>query len=211
VEFEHPREAMDRIRAAGIKIGRIQLSSALDVAVPGDPASARAVRDRLRAFADATYLHQVVERRPAELRHYLDLPDALEAPAAREAQHWRIHFHVPLFTSHFGVLGSTQSYVADVLRHALHTGATHHLEIETYTWDVLPDGMKLDLLESIGREYEWVLQTSASISPPGEARRTSDIPPGTRAERSGATGTREWSERGGPGEARPSRDIPPDD
>ena len=177
VEFEHPREAMDRIRAAGIKIGRIQLSSALDVAVPGDPASARAVRDRLRAFADATYLHQVVERRPGELRHYLDLPDALEAPAAREAQHWRIHFHVPLFTSHFGVLGSTQSYVADVIRHALETRATHHLEIETYTWDVLPAGLKMDLLESIGREYEWVLQTSASVSGPGEARRSRDIPP----------------------------------
>ncbi len=116
VEFEHPRDAMDRIRAAGIKIGRIQLSSALDVAVPGDPASARDVRDRLRAFADTTYLHQVVEHRPTGLRHYLDLPDALDAPADGEAQNWRIHFHVPLFASHYGVLGSTQSYVADVLR-----------------------------------------------------------------------------------------------
>jgi hypothetical protein len=174
VEFEHPREAMDRIRAAGIKIGRIQLSSALDVALPGDPASARTVRDRLRAFADATYLHQVVERRPSGLRHYLDLPDALDAPAAREAQHWRIHFHVPLFASDYGVLGSTQSYVADVLQHALETSATHHLEIETYTWDVLPAGLKMDLLDSIGREYDWVLQT---IAHPGAARRSRDIPP----------------------------------
>jgi hypothetical protein len=165
---------MDRIRAAGIKIGRIQLSSALDVAVPGDPASARTVRDRLRAFADATYLHQVVERRPSGLRHYLDLPDALDAPVAREAQHWRIHFHVPLFASDYGVLGSTQSYVADVLQHALETNATHHLEIETYTWDVLPEGLKMDLLESIGREYEWVLQT---IADPGAARRSRDIRP----------------------------------
>jgi hypothetical protein len=202
VEFEHPREAMDRIRAAGIKIGRIQLSSALEVAVPGDPASARTVRDRLRAFADATYLHQVVERRPSGLRHYLDLPDALDAPAAREAQHWRIHFHVPLFASDYGVLGSTQSYVADVLRHALETNATHHLEIETYTWDVLPEGLKMDVLESIGREYEWVLQTCSGFA--GGSRET------RRAERSGATGPGEWSEPGGPGEARRSRDIPPD-
>ena len=173
VEFEQPREAMDRIRAAGIKIGRIQLSSALDVAVPCDPARVTAVRARLRAFADTTYLHQVVERRPSGLRHYLDLPDALEAPAAREASHWRIHFHVPLFASHYGELGSTQSYVADVIAHALATGATRHLEIETYTWDVLPGGLKMDLLESIGREYDWVLQTCAAM--PG-------------AERSGATG-----------------------
>ena len=34
---------------------------------------------------------------------------------------------------------------------------TRHLEIETYTWDVLPAGLKVDLLESIAREYEWVL------------------------------------------------------
>ena len=177
VEFEHPREAMDRIRAAGIKIGRIQLSSALDVAVPGDLARARAVHDRLRTFADTVYLHQVVERRPTGLRHYLDLPDALDAPAAREAQHWRIHFHVPLFTSRYGELGSTQSYVADVLAHAIVTNATGHLEIETYTWDVLPGGLKMDLLESIGREYDWVLQTCASLRGPGEAPPSRDIPP----------------------------------
>ena len=124
VEFERPAEALDRIRAAGIRIGRIQLSSALDVTVPADPGAAADVMARLRPFADTTYLHQVVERRPSELRHYLDLPDALDAPAALEPRTWRIHFHVPLFTSEYGALGSTQSYVAEVLeirdRHQRH-------------------------------------------------------------------------------------------
>ena len=69
---------------------------------------------------------------------------------------------MPLFTAEYGALGSTQRYVADVLHHALATQATTHLEIETYTWDVLPGGLKLDLLESIAREYEWVLQTCSS-------------------------------------------------
>jgi hypothetical protein len=72
---------------------------------------------------------------------------------------------VPLFTSEYGVLGSTQTYVAEVLRHALATGTTRHLEIETYTWDVLPGGLKMDLLESIGREYDWVLSTCAALDP----------------------------------------------
>jgi hypothetical protein len=166
VEFERPGDALDRLRAAGIKIGRIQLSSALDLTMPADPGAAAEVVARLRPFADATYLHQVVERRPSELRHYLDLPDALDAPAASDARAWRIHFHVPLFASEYGVLGSTQSYVAEVLRHALATGATRHLEIETYTWDVLPGGLKLDLLESIGREYDWVLKTCGALEPP---------------------------------------------
>ena len=34
---------------------------------------------------------------------------------------------------------------------------TPHLEIETYTWDVLPPSTKPDLTESIVREYEWAL------------------------------------------------------
>jgi hypothetical protein len=164
VEFEHATQAMDRIRAAGIKIGRVQLSSALHVDVPEEAGAAAAMLDRLRPFADTTYLHQVVEQRPAELRHYLDLPDALGSAGDHAGRTWRIHFHVPLFTARYGELGSTQEYVADVLRHALATGATTHLEIETYTWDVLPGDLKMDLLESIAREYEWVLGTCAGVS-----------------------------------------------
>ena len=164
VEFEDAAAALKRIHDAGVKIGRVQLSSALDVEVPAGKDAAAAVKERLRPFADTTYLHQVVERRGQELRHYLDLPDVLDrADADQEARTWRIHFHVPLFTAKYGELGSTQQYVADVMRQVLATKATAHLEIETYTWDVLPGGLKLDLLESIGREYEWVLGTSAGI------------------------------------------------
>ena len=168
VEFEDSAAAMNRMRNLGIRIGRIQLSSALDVQVPADRDAAAAIVDRLRPFADATYLHQVVERRgEAEvLRHYLDLPDVLErVDEDAAARTWRIHFHVPLFTAEYGTLGSTQNYVADVLRQAIETGATTHLEIETYTWDVLPPDLKMDSLESIAREYEWVLRTCAAFQP----------------------------------------------
>ena len=66
---------------------------------------------------------------------------------------------MPLFTRSYDRFESTQDYVRDVLGTVLRTGATRHLEIETYTWDVLPAGLKRDLLESIAREYEWVLST----------------------------------------------------
>ena len=168
VEFEDAAAALKRFRDAGVKIGRVQLSSALDVVVPADKDAAAAVMNRLRPFADTTYLHQVVERRDGELRHYLDLPDLLErVNADPEPRTWRIHFHVPLFTAEYGALGSTQRYVADVLRLVFATQATTHLEIETYTWDVLPGDLKLDLAESIAREYEWVLQTVSPDGPVG--------------------------------------------
>lgn len=165
VAFEEAPAALERLRAAGIKIGRAQLSSALAVTAPANAAAAVDVRERLRAFADSTYLHQVVERRPDGLRHYLDLPDALERPTEDVQGDWRIHFHVPLFAAAYERLGSTQHEVATALRHMLRTGATRHFEIETYTWDVLPAGLKLDLLESIVREYEWVLGIAASAEP----------------------------------------------
>jgi sugar phosphate isomerase/epimerase len=157
VEFEDATSAIERIRAAGIRIGRVQLSSALDVPRPRDAAGARHIKERLRAFADSTYLHQVVERRNGALRHYPDLPEALDQVGEGIDGDWRIHFHVPLFAAAYDRFGSTQQYVADVLRHMLRTGATRHFEIETYTWDVLPAGLKMELLESIAREYEWVL------------------------------------------------------
>jgi sugar phosphate isomerase/epimerase len=157
VEFEDPAQALQRIREAGLYIGRIQLSSALRVTFPDDPAQCAAIVERLVRFADATYLHQVIEKRDGTLEHYADLDVALAARPLPVGAEWRIHFHVPLFTREYQGLGSTQDYVRDVIAHASSSHATRHFEIETYTWDVLPAGLKIDLLESIAREYQWVL------------------------------------------------------
>jgi sugar phosphate isomerase/epimerase len=163
VEYEDAARAIDRLRAAGIRIGRVQLSSALRVNFPGDAAAVAETAARLEPFADAVYLHQVVEDGTGTLRRYPDLAEALSRAADAAAKEWRIHFHVPLFTRNYDRFESTQDYVRDVLRTVLRTSATRHLEIETYTWDVLPSGLKRDLLESIAREYEWVLDTVRDI------------------------------------------------
>ena len=157
VEFEEPAAALDRLAAAGIQVGRIQLSSAIRVDVPSAKTASEQVRARLQPFADPVYLHQVVERGGAGLRHFLDLDQALESRATDDRE-WRIHFHVPLFAGAYDGLGSTQDYVRAVIEAARARRVTTHFEIETYTWDVLPASLKIDLLESIGREYAWVLE-----------------------------------------------------
>lgn len=157
VEYEDAAAALDRLSAAGIRIGRVQLSSAIHVAIPDDAEAANRVTDRLRIFADPIYLHQVVEQRGGTLQRYRDLDEALRRATDAAGRQWRIHFHVPLFTSSYDGLESTQDYVASALQHILRHRLTRHLEIETYTWDVLPPGLKLDLPDSIAREYEWVL------------------------------------------------------
>jgi sugar phosphate isomerase/epimerase len=158
VEFEDPAAALERLQRSGIKVGRVQLSSALRVIFPHARREAAAVAERLQRFADSTYLHQVIERRDGhELRHFADLDQALAAGAPAGGAEWRIHFHVPLFAAAYDGLGSTQDYVRTILAMAATTRFAAHFEIETYTWDVLPAGLKIDLLDSIGREYEWVL------------------------------------------------------
>jgi hypothetical protein len=154
--LDHIRVCFDCCHVAGIRVGRIQLSSALRVDMPADPVAAEQVDARLRRFADSTYLHQVVTRDDGRLEHFPDLGPALDG-RRNEAAEWRIHFHVPLFTHAYDGLGSTQDDVGRVIRAAVAQPITTHLEIETYTWDVLPDALKIDLLESIAREYEWVL------------------------------------------------------
>lgn len=141
VAYEDPEQALDALDAAGIRVGKAQLSAALTV-----PATAH---EELRAFADPIYLHQVTER--GSLRTWPDLPEALSANGGGEE--WRVHFHVPIFVERYGALESTQ----DHLRRCIERVDTSHLEIETYTWDVLPAGLKASSVESIAREYEWVL------------------------------------------------------
>lgn len=162
VEHEDPLHTLDRLAKAGIRVGRVQLSSALRVDMPADPDAAAVVSSRLRRFADTTYLHQVVTRDGLGLAHYPDLDPALDA-APLAAAEWRIHFHVPLFTREYDGLGSTQDDVGRVIAAAVEQPFTTHLEIETYTWDVLPGALKIDLLESIAREYEWVLGQAGSL------------------------------------------------
>ena len=159
VEHENPLLALEQYRRADVKIGRVQLSSAIDVRLPDGAAQRADVAARLGPFADPVYLHQVIEQRGGRRRQFPDLGDALrqvggpasprvEAPADAN-RHWRIHFHVPLFAREYDGLGSTQHDVRAVIAAATATGFTRHLEIETYTWDVLPPSLKMDVIQSI--------------------------------------------------------------
>jgi hypothetical protein len=158
VEYEEPQSVFTRLESAGIKIGKIQISAAIKVKIPAEVEKRTLIVERLRPFAESTYLHQVIERRSDDtLHHYPDLITALPHLEQSLAKEWRTHFHVPIFIQDYQILQSTQDDIATVL-HLLQTNkACSHLEIETYTWDVLPSEMKIDLLTSIQREYEWVL------------------------------------------------------
>jgi sugar phosphate isomerase/epimerase len=146
VAFEEPGEALAALDEAGIRIGKAQLSAALRLPV--------VARVELERFADPIYLHQVTQRsRDGSLQSWPDLPEALDGFGGGEE--WRVHFHVPIFVERYGALESTQDHLREVIERV--RGRTSHLEIETYTWDVLPRELKASSVDSIAREYEWVL------------------------------------------------------
>jgi sugar phosphate isomerase/epimerase len=154
VEFEEPREAIARLQGAGINIAKIQISAGLELAFTRPEEL-----EPLRAFADDVYLHQVFERRGAPLlRRYLDLPEALEQVDPRPIDRvWRVHFHVPVFRESFGPLSGTQRYLRDVLALVRQEAVCPHLEVETYTWSVLPEEHRReDVVSAVVRELEWV-------------------------------------------------------
>lgn len=147
VEYEEPRDVLDTLRKAGIRLGRVQISSAVKITAP-----AQSVHECLAPLADPVYLHQTI----GERERYADWPEALERIENAQSPEWRVHYHVPLFMENYGELRSTQTEVRKALSE-LHSSDVKHLEIETYTWSVLAPDLRLDLVDSIEREYRWVM------------------------------------------------------
>jgi hypothetical protein len=159
VEYEDPADVLYVLRDAGIHILKIQLSAGLRVSHLDRNACAA-----LQPFAESTYLHQVVERAGNTLTRYVDLPQALQAAAKRDEtinydREWRIHFHVPLFLKRLGEFENTQPFLTRLLQLQAEQMPTTHLEVETYTWDVLPEEFRsVPVVEAIAREMEWVIE-----------------------------------------------------
>jgi hypothetical protein len=158
VEFESPTVALDRLAAAGLRLSKLHLSSALRVRPNAEGRAA------LARFAEPTYLHQVVVANGGIVRkRFLDLPDALAATEASEAgDEWRVHFHVPLHAAPGAPFSDTRDHLLGALDWLkAHPDACQHLEMETYTWEVLPEALRLGIEEHLTREYAWTLEACA--------------------------------------------------
>ncbi|MBY6264840.1 hypothetical protein EI613_23390 [Azospirillum sp. 412522] len=157
VNFEEPADSLAALAAAGIPIHKLQLSAALRIARVDATA-----RERVAAFRDAVYLHQTVARAAdGTVRRFVDLPQALESAGGGDEE-WRVHFHVPVFAEPEPPLDSTRGALERLL--AIHRGrpVAPHLEVETYTWDVLPaeacGAGAMSVVDGIERELRWVLE-----------------------------------------------------
>ena len=153
VEFESYDSCIADLRTAGVGIGKVQISAGLRL----ENVTTKTV-DLLRPFDDNVYLHQVVEHKNGSLNRFPDLSDAFAAldedGASRE---WRVHFHVPVFLDDLGDFSSTQFFVREALEKQKTDPVSIHLEVETYTWNVLPEQYRAQGMDdAIVRELQWV-------------------------------------------------------
>jgi len=153
VEFEDPERCFAALETAGIAVAKIQVTAGLRI-----PRVTVESAEALRRLEDGVYLHQVVERSDDGLARFEDLGAALASGGwRRRDSEWRVHFHVPVFLEALEGFASTQAFVREAL--ALHRarGRSPHLEVETYTWSVLPERhRRAPVEEAIARELEWV-------------------------------------------------------
>jgi sugar phosphate isomerase/epimerase len=153
VEFEDAADCIRQLDRAGIRVHKMQISAGLRLPVLDREALAALAR-----FDDPVYLHQVVQRSPDGIVRFADLPDALaslDGPTAE--REWRVHFHVPIFLDRLAPFASTQAFIREVL--AVHRArpVSSHLEVETYTWGVLPEPFRSGSVdEAVARELAWV-------------------------------------------------------
>lgn len=151
---ELPLDALNAMRRAGIRVPKIQLSAAPVIALTSEGLAAA------RRFDESTYLHQARAFRAGKrVGRWPDLPQALAAvEGGLAADQLRIHAHVPLFWEGVEPLTSTTTSLTPDFWANLAGGVCGHLEIETYTFGVLPPEFRnRPVEESIAREYVWVL------------------------------------------------------
>ena len=154
VEYEDIAASLRKLVAAGVPIFKLQEAAAIHVR----EVTAEAV-ETLERYAETIYLTQTLERRNGQgLTYFLNVQDAIAAwradPGPRE---WRVHIHVPVFLDDLGPFGTTRSAIAEALAEHKATPLSRQLEIETYTWDMLPDDLKTgDIVDYVCRELEWV-------------------------------------------------------
>ncbi len=149
LQFESPAESLKLLVENNIRIGHVQVSTAL-----------RLLDSRislLKRFQESCYLHQAVGRTAdGELLRFDDLDLAISAGPGGVVE-WRVHFHVPVFMDKTEECGSTRFFLQQILPLFPERLV---LEVETYTWTILPSGLQSGTVtDCLIRELGWVAQT----------------------------------------------------
>lgn len=164
VEFEDVTQSIHDLREADIRINKIHITCAIHIDQPDAAKLAE-----LAHFIEQRYLHQTFAKSSSgEVVHATDLNEELcTQPSAgfQDAEAWRVHFHVPVNQESIGMLGTTRPELVQALAAVRELDYAPHLEVETYTWGVLPNEEKPSLVNGLLAELNATLEL---LSDPGK-------------------------------------------
>ena len=163
IEYENANESLLLLKENDIRISKLHLSSALKLK-PDEAAV-----NYLEKFEEDVYLHQVIAKyKNGELVRFRDLPDAIQkfnSNQMGDAVEWRVHFHIPLHSSPSEAFSDTNDHIRETLEVlSLDPTLCTHLEMETYTWEVLPKSMQTNnVVDQLSYEYKWTIDELQSV------------------------------------------------
>ena len=148
MQFENPAEVVKRLQSEGIRISKTQISAALECEADIGP-------KKLKAFDDGVYLHQI---KGSNGQSWRDIPEFLARPD-KTAGTLRIHAHVPLHWQGDKDLRSTRHSLTPDFWQALAASGCKHLEVETYTFNILPAALRdgRNIAQDMIAECQWAL------------------------------------------------------
>lgn len=152
VEFENVATSIAALTYEKIRINKVHITCAIEIEDPDD----RRAREALVKYVEPRYLHQTFARTTSgEILREVDLTEEL-ATSPRigfaHAELWRVHFHVPVNAERLGPLRTTRPDLRRALSAVAELDYAPHLEVETYTWEVLPDGESTSLVDGLTAE-----------------------------------------------------------
>jgi len=154
VEYEDIAASLQKLVDAGVPVFKLQEAAALHI-----PQVTQAAVDTLKKYAKTIYLTQTMEKKNGKITKYLNVDDAIAAfeKDPSPPREWRTHIHVPVFLEDLGAFRTTRFAIEDALKFHKQKPLSRHLEVETYTWDMLPDSLKTgDIVDYVCREIDWV-------------------------------------------------------
>ena len=161
VMFEAQADVLRKYQQLGIRVGKIQVSSAVRVDFATiDTAHRAAALEQLRSFNEPRYLHQTSIRHTSgqtKFHEDLDLALATVKDPTQLTNTWSVHFHVPVYLQTLGLLGTSQNDILDCFDVCKSMPDLKHFEVETYAWNVLPEEHQVsNLADGIAKEMTWV-------------------------------------------------------
>ncbi|WP_205878004.1 metabolite traffic protein EboE [Mycobacterium camsae] len=163
VMYEDPAEVVTGLAELGIDVVKIQASNAIEI----HDLAAEGVAEAFAEFSHSPYLHQANGVDGHGRRWFRD-DLRLDDPSVPTSGHVRVHYHVPLHVSPPAPLSNTSYVLTEVM--AMLCDATIprpvDIEIETYTWEVLPASLRMpSLADDLAAEICWLEQLLTTREP----------------------------------------------